>query len=384
MIKVILMLDYSSEFDRRLLRGIVRYTKENGQWFFCRIASDHGHLYAENSLKLAAWAKKWKANAIIGRFNEDEIRNLEKLNIPIVLQNYRNRSTVHSNITGDYKGTGEMAARYFYSKRFSSYAFFGLHGVVWSDERLLGYRESVSKYGGLFNSYEIDTSGRENVEAIACWLHGLPDKTALFCCDDAHALMITEICRIEGIEIPKDLAVLGVDNDDLRCSISDPPISSIELGVEQGGYMLCKLLHNQINNPDARHFGVVINPISIRERQSTSSYNVDDPMVVKVLDFINENYTGDISVKDVLDIIPLSRRSIESRFRKSMGLSIYQYALSCRIEKVAQLLVTTDKSLADIASEAGIQDYGSLAGQFRKVKGCTPIEYRAKFCVFSK
>lgn len=378
--RVILMLDYSSEFDRRLIRGMVQYTNENGQWVFNRISSERVQLF-HNPERLVELARKWKADAIVGRFDEEEIKCLEELNIPIVVQNYRNRSVRHSNITGDYKGAGEMAAEYFYKKRYSSYAFFGIRGVVWSDERMAGYKEGIDRFGGQFTSYEIEMPGHEDMEEIASWLHTLPDHTALFCCDDAHALMITETCKLENIEIPRQIAVLGVNNDDLRCFISDPPISSIELNVEQGGYLLCKLLHNQIENPDSSPFGVVINPVTIRERKSSSSFNVDDPFVLKVVNHINDNYTANIFIKDILDMIPLSRRSLESRFKKAMGMGIYQYVIFCRIERVAQLLATTDKTLVEIASEAGIQEYNNLAGQFRRIKGCSPKEYRTKRCV---
>lgn len=382
MIRVILMIDYSSEFDRRLLRGIIRYTKENGPWLFLRMSSDprSGGLRYRKVMEMA---RKWKADAIIGRWNDEDIKLLDKLDIPIVLQNYRNRSTEYSNITGDYKGTGVMAARYFWARRHTSYAFFGIRDVVWSEERQAGFREEVERCRGQFRSYLIPEPGMEDRAEIAEWLRSLPERTALFCCDDERALIITEICRIENIDVPRQVSVLGVDNDDLICSISDPPISSVELDVEQGGYMLCKRLHAQIMDPSASHFSIVINPVAVKERQSTSFYVIADPAVMKVVNHINENYMKELNVKQMLELVPLSRRSIESRFRKEMGMSIYQYVLECRILRVAQLLLTTNKSLPDIASEAGIQDYNSLSKLFRRRMNCTPSEYRQKFCVFS-
>ncbi len=376
------MIDYSSEFDRRLLRGIIRYTKENGPWLFSRMSSDPQN-GGQRYRRVMEMARKWKADAIIGRWNDEELKLLDNLNIPIVLQNYRNRRTEYSNITGDYKGTGAMAARYFWGRCHTSYAFFGIKGVVWSEERLAGFKEEVDKYHGRFDAYEIPEPGREDRMAIGGWLRTLPEKTALFCCDDERALMITEICKIENIDVPGTLSVLGVDDDDLICSISDPPISSIELDVEQGGYMLCKHLHAQIQNPSSAHFSVIINPIKVNERQSTAIYNITDKAVMKVVGYINENYSKELNVGQILELVPLSRRSLESRFKREMGMSIYQYVLERRIERVAQLLLTTRKSLPDIAAEAGIQDYNSLSRLFRKRMNCTPNEYRQKFCVFS-
>ena len=102
MIKILLLIDYSSEFDRKLLRGLVQYSKENGPWLFYRLPSYYSGMYGEKGI--LKWAKEWKADAIIGQWNNDTVNLLKELNIPIVLQNYHHRSTTYSNLTGDYKG----------------------------------------------------------------------------------------------------------------------------------------------------------------------------------------------------------------------------------------------------------------------------------------
>ena len=382
MIKVILMTDYSSEYDRSLLRGIMRYSKEYGPWSFYRLPGEY-RSGEENLKELAQIAREWKADAIIGRWSDEDLKSIEDLHIPIVLLNYRKRSTVHSNITGDYIGTGVMAARYFYERHFSSFAFVGIAGVLWSDERYSGFRGEVSRLGGTLQRYDIKESGKKDMQSLYEWLKALPPRTAVFCCDDERALIVTEVCRSYGIEIPQQIAVLGVDNDDLVCCISDPPISSIQLDVEQGGYRLCQRLHQEILNPDSNPFSLVIKPVQIIERQSSATV-IPDAMVGKLVDFIDHNYTRKISVWQMLEDIPLSRRSIENRFRKVMGRSIYSYVLDCRINKVAQLLITTDKTILQICEEAGVQDPDSLTKLFKQRYSCSPSEYREGFCVFSR
>ena len=100
MIKVILLIDCASEFDRKLLRGIMKYSKENGPWLFYRIPSDFRGTNGREEWVME-WAKKWNADAIIGRCDEDKVGLLGQLNIPIVLQNNRTRSDVYSNLTGE-------------------------------------------------------------------------------------------------------------------------------------------------------------------------------------------------------------------------------------------------------------------------------------------
>ena len=194
MIKILLLIDYSSEFDRKLLRGLVQYSKENGPWLFYRLPSYYSAMHGEQGI--LKWAKEWKADAIIGQWNNDTIDLQKELNIPVVLQNYHHRSVTYSNLTGDYKGTGRMAAQFFAKRMFRNFAYFGVKGVVWSDERCEGYRQEVKRIGGEFFSFESDKQEDEIRMEVSQWLQQLPKPVALFCCDDAHALFISETCRM--------------------------------------------------------------------------------------------------------------------------------------------------------------------------------------------
>lgn len=380
MIKVILLIDCASEFDRKLMRGIMKYSKENGPWLFYRMKPQI-HSGKDREEQVIKWAKKWNADAIIGRWNETKSSLLEELNIPVVLQNNRMRSSIYSNLTGDYEGTGIMAAEYFRKKFFINYAYFGVRDIIWSEERYVGFKSEVLKDKANFFEYKEDPNAEEDREKLTEWLKTLPKGTALFCCDDAHALFVTETCRMAGISIPDDIAVLGVDDDDLLCEISDPPISSIQLEVEEGGYQACRLLHQRLLSNSANPFNISIRPTGIRERQSTSSFNISDPHVLNIIRYIGDNYKNEISIPDILGIAPLSRRSVEVRFKKATGQTIYQYLLSMRIEHLAYLLTTTDRSPSELAYEVGFRDLSNIFRTFKRYKGCTVSEYRRRFNV---
>ena len=164
MIRILLLVDCANDFDRNLLRGIVRYSRENGPWLFYRLPSYYRSI--ENGERsILEWAKAWKADAIIGQWNDDAMDLLKELNIPVVLQNYRHRSTTYSNLTGDYEGTGLMAARFFAERLFRNFAFFGAKGVRWSDERCKGYRGEVERIGGTFHAFE---TGNDRCWAAGC------------------------------------------------------------------------------------------------------------------------------------------------------------------------------------------------------------------------
>lgn len=379
MIKILLLIDYSSEFSRKLLQGLVKYSQDNGPWIFYRLPSYYKMLYGKQWV--IRWIKKKKPDGIIAQWDHESSDLLKDLDIPIVLQNYKKRSGYFSNLTGDYVGTGRMAARYFLDKRFTNFAFYGNKDVVWSKERAEGYFEELEKAGVkhfyYYESPQLDENewSKDHVK-LNQWLTSLPKPVALFACDDRFALEVSEICKIKNIRIPDDISLLGVDNDELICNLSDPPISSIVLEIEKGGYEVGKLIHQQIREHRNFSFNIVIAPIKIEARKSTDKYNVSDKFVLKIIHYIEENFNRELPIESLLKLVPLSRRSLEVRFKSEVGTSIHQFILKCRVEHFATLLITTDRSLFDIAIDCGFNDSKNVSRIFKKIKGLSPIEYR--------
>ena len=134
----------------------------------------------------------------------------------------------------------------------------------------------------------------------------------------------------------------------------------------------------QIKKEHEGTFNIVINPIRIELRQSTEKHNIKDPYILEVVKYIESHYSSDLTIESLLANIPLSRRNFEVKFKNALNTSIYQYILNCRCNHLADLLLTTDRPLADLAMEVGFTDYNNIARIFKKFKGCSPIEYRQK------
>lgn len=376
--KIILLIDCSSEYDRKLLKGLVNYSKDHGPWLFYRmpsalIGSANGGEY------IMQWAKRWKADAIIGRWRWKDTSMLSELNIPIILQNYSKRSERFSNLTGDYVGTGKIAATFFSNKGYKNFAYFGVKNVIWSTERLDGFRKVIENNYGTVNDLLVDDYIKEK-DKVVKWLHSLPKPAGVFACDDEYALFLTEICKLEEIKIPDEIALMGVDNDELLCVISDPQISSIELDVEYGGgYKLGQILGRQFKQKEFRPFSVVVEPSRIIERGSTKSHNIKDRYVNEVVNYIDLNYDKYITIQDILEQVPLSRRSLEIRFKEEFGsMTIYKYLQQRRMGKFASLLTTTDIPVSRAAEMSGIINSENAARLFKSVYGCSPTDYRRK------
>ncbi len=384
MIKILLLTDFSSGYGRSLLEGVVRYAREAGPWAFYRMPLYYRELHGDEGV--VRWAEEWGADAIIAQLTDVDLDILNRLDIPIIVQNYKERYHGLSNLTGDYYGTGVMAASFFIRKGYKAFAYYGFLDTVWMRERGEGFRDTVADHG--YPVYVLDDDGQMSggqwnfdAERVSRWLLDLPKPVALFACDDYYALQITEVCKMYNIDIPGDIAVLGVDNDNLLCNISDPSLSSIELDVENGGYEVGKLLHQFIEKKITAPVDVIIKPVRIVARGSTERFAVSDKYIGHVLDYIDENYRNPLSVDDLIRIIPYSRRVLEKKFKGETGMSVYQYIQQQRIDKFASLLIATHLPLVEAAANAGFTDYKNISRIFVKMKGMTPLQYRKRFAI---
>ena len=376
--RILILIDYSSEFSRRLLRGLIQYSKDHGPWLFYRLPTYYKTMYGKKGI--VEWAKSWEADAILAKWDHEGTNLLSTLNIPVVLQNFKSRSPFFSNLTGDYYGTGKMAAKFFIKRRFRNFAFYGNKDVIWSQERAAGFRAEVERYGGNFYYFESeDLGGKEwsdvHVE-LDEWLISLPKPVGLFACDDDFALRMSQICRINNIKIPEEISLLGVDNDDLICNLSDPPISSIVTDVEKGGYETGRLIDRMLKEGVKEPVDIVVKPSRIELRKSTEKYDISNEYIAEIVNYIEDNFTSDIMIESLTAMVPLSRRNLEVKFKEEMGTTIYQFILSCRIDYFADLLIRTERTLYDMALESGFNDCKNISRIFKKHKGHTPVEYK--------
>jgi len=165
----------------------------------------------------------------------------------------------------------------------------------------------------------------------------------------------------------------------MLCELSDPPLSSIALGVEKGGYDAAKLLDQMIRNGKTEAYDIVVKPTQIVTRHSTDIYATNDNCIATSLKYIHQNIDSNLQVDEVVRQVPLSRRALEKRFQAITGYPVYKYIFNLRIEKFTQKLLDTEMSIFEIALDMGLTDSKNIARQFRQVKGCTPIEYRKRY-----
>jgi len=380
--KIILLFDIGEEYGQKLLKGIARYSKENGPWIFCRMP-----LFYRETLGMKGivkFAREWEADGIIGQlYNNDDIKQILNAGIHVIAQDFKERFSNIPNITGGYFEAGEMGARYFLKKGFKNFAFYGFKNIVWSRERSDGFEHYLRSQGYKVHYFDQDMAPTRELwfykpSVLSQWLQSLPKPVAIMTCDDERGQHITEACKQVGIQIPEEMAILGVDNDEMTCNLSDPPLSSIALNTEKGGYEAAKLMDEMITGKIGVQYDIYVMPTQIVERQSTDIASTSDRYIAKALKFIHQNIEKRITVKDVLRQVPLSRRALEMRFQETTGTGVYKYIYNLQIEKFAQKLLDSDKTIFEIAIESGFESSKNISRQFKQIKGCTPAEYRRR------
>lgn len=388
MIRAIFLTDFTESFSYNLLKGVLSYSKSHEPWVVCRMPPSYKDAHGiEGVLK---WAKAWHADAIIGQFKEDDnVELLRQNGLIVVAQDYRQRFGNLPNITSNNIKIGRMAAEFFIAKGFRNFAFYGLRNTVWSLERCEGFYECIKQHGVGDSFYAYHEQQNDNLwlyEAppLLAWLKSLPTPTALLACDDNQGNRITEICKVNQIRVPNRIAIMGVDNDEIICNLSDPPLTSISQNIARGGFEVAAMVNHQLSNEvpeydDAGHelmSDIVIQPINIVNRLSTDFHSTTDSHVETVLDYIHQNLSSHIQVDQLVQLVPLSRRLLEMRFKTVTNQSIYKYIFALRMERFAQLLLANNNPISEVALEVGIGNLKNLSRQFKAIKGVSPARYR--------
>ena len=382
MLRLLFITDFTESFANKLLEGIVNYSRRQEQWAICRMPPSYkARIGIPGVVK---WARDWGADAVIGQFEEtDEVELFAQAGIVAVAQDFKKRFRTIPNITADYIGTGRMAARFYIDRGFRNFGFFGFNEVCWSDERCEGFRREVEAagFGDSFYAYraqDIDHLWLYERSRLAEWLKMIPKPIGIMACDDNQGNNLIEACHTAGIKIPSEVSVMGVDNDELLCSLGSTTLSSIYVDIVDGGYRTAELIERRVADPDAPVSDIVLKPVKIIGRMSTAAFATDDLQIRRAILFIHKNIRKRISVKDVMGEVALSRRLLERRFKSVTGQTLYQYISDLKIKQFAEMLQSTDEQVVNIALSLGESDTKSISRRFKQFYGCSPNEWRER------
>ncbi|WP_404308498.1 AraC family transcriptional regulator [Neorhodopirellula lusitana] len=374
---VALLIETSNGYSRGLLDGVIAYMKACGRWSVQLTEQQRG-------ATPPTWLDSWDGDGIIARIETDAIgRQLLKHRLPIVdLSAARHVSGVPWADTED-RAIARLAVDHFVQRGFRNLAYCGDVGFVWSARRGEHFRQLAEQAQCRF--FEHHSAARYDegfnptmaTRHIGEWLADLPRPLAVMGCYDFKAQQVLDACRARKIAVPEEVAVLGVDDDRLICELSEPTLSSIIPDTKRTGYdaaaLLDKMMSGETVNADQP---LITQPLGVRVRGSTDTLAIDDDEIVRALGYIRRNATANIRVDDVLRQGTLSRRSLEHRFKKLLGLTPAEEIQRVRINRIKELLSETELSIGEIADRTGFEYGEYMAVAFKRSVGCTPTEYR--------
>lgn len=377
---VILLIPSAREFDRGLRRGVFEYARAHGPWVFHEEAPPYlQNLSPRQRLRNMA---KWNAQRMIVLQSAfDDVKSLRIQTVVAI--GTRKLGKSHCQIVCANEEIGRLGARTLMGLGLTHFAYCGLEGLEFSDNRSSGFTQALEERGYtplLYMSHARSLSQSWYLEErrLARWLARLPKPAGLMTCNDDRARMLAEICRMKGIHVPDEIAILGVDNDEQVCESSNPPLSSIALATERGGYEAAALLASLMAGQNPPNKVIVVHPTRAVPRQSTDILAIKDTAIVRALRFVRENSNRKLWVTDLATAAGLSRRILQDRFKEYLGRSPMEEIHRCRVEQVARLLVETNMSVGEIASATGFEIDAHVARYFARQAGMTPLAYRKK------
>ena len=217
------------------------------------------------------------------------------------------------------------------------------------------------------------------INHLARWLEKLPKPIAIMCSTDDKARDVVDACRASRIRVPEEVAVLGVDNDDLVCEMAHVPISSIALGTREAGYAAAEQLDMLIQQQVYDNKFIIVPPTHVHVRRSTDILAIDDQVVVKALEYIHTNTNIPIGIMEVAKSVGYSERGLYKKFQQSLGRTVAQEIARKRIEKICLLLETTVLTSRAIAEIMNISDEKHLSRYFKKHKQLSPMQWRSQY-----
>jgi LacI family transcriptional regulator len=198
----------------------------------------------------------------------------------------------------------------------------------------------------------------------------------VLCWSAVRGRQVTEACHYAGVRVPDEVAVLGGDYDELMSNISSPPLSTIDQPGEQIGYEAARILEGLMRGKKARKRPLLFPPTRIVVRHSTDTLTIDDEMVRDALRLIRMRAHGGIRVSDVVRELAVARRALEQRFVRLVGRTPAAEIRRVRLEAAKQLLVESDRSIADISRSTGFGHQDLFSRVFRRSVGLTPSQFR--------
>jgi LacI family transcriptional regulator len=360
------MVDAVRSYGRGVITGIVAYTRANPHW---TIAAEPVWSFGS-----APDIEQMNCDGLIVQiFNQtlaDKVlsRGIPTVNVSSILPDQPPLPTV----LPDHTAIGKMAADYLLSLGLRELAYCWPGEFGFGTVRMDSFRNRVVEKKA--NFHECNTSAQD----LGQWLVSLPKPVGVFGCTDDLGRLVINAALSNGLRVPDQVAVLGVDDDVFFNNLLTPPLSSVAFPAEEVGYRAAALLDRLLDGKPPPPKPIFIRPSRVVVRGSSDIVWMGDEDVAMALRFIRENAGRPLQVDDILQHVLLSRRSLTRRFQQKVGRSVSDEIRRAHIERAKHLLITTDMAMEQVAMASGCASASRLAVLFRRETGETATEFRRR------
>ena len=293
-------------------------------------------------------------------------------------------------VQADNRAVGRLAYDHLASRGFQHFAYWGPSQSSYTHDREAGFFGEARRAGHacyarphspFHDAHHYPGTPAPPGSSEAGFIAWLPKPVALFAHNTIAARDLAAACRELGLYVPEEVAILGVDNDDLLCEAGTPMLSAIDQGTRRIGHEAAALLDRLMNGEPPPVAPIRVDAATLIERQSTSAFAIQDPDVVEAARFIREHVADGIGVQDVLAHVPLARRTLEVRFKRLLGRTLHEEILRTRVERAEQLLLNSHLAMPEITERCGFTYPSKFSAVFKRTTGMSPTTYRRRFHV---
>ncbi|MFM7292961.1 MAG: XylR family transcriptional regulator, partial [Planctomycetia bacterium] len=299
-IRVAVIVETSRGHGRAIVAGVSRYAAEHPAWSL--------RLEPRNiDDRPPAWLRSWAGDGIIVRCDSAAMaRAMRATGVPVIDVRGGVPEAGLPLVGVDNVPVADLAFEHFRERGFRHFAWCDLFslGRPWMHIRRDRFLARARQAGASAHCFQARRSTRvasqkhEAVTDLLEWLGGLPRPVAILACDDEQAHLVLDAVLTLGILVPNDMAVLGIDNDDVFCRASSPSLSSVDVNADTVGYEAAASLATlmQGRRVPARRY---LPPRGVVARRSTDIVAVESAAAVAALRLIRERGCEGLTADDV-------------------------------------------------------------------------------------
>jgi LacI family transcriptional regulator len=380
--QIALLYPYSVPWIGDFLLGVVDYAHKHGDWDILTIPPQLVGT-GESAMSLSN-LQGWSGDGVITAIaNAAQAKIAEALRLPCVNISGAMPVSGFPVVLLDNYAAGRMAAEHLLKCGFRRLAYHGIKKLWYSQLRQQGFVDCAREAGvavDVFNKAPSRGGERwpQSNSELVPWLKSLKPPIGIMALHDYRArAVITECQRLEMV-VPDDVAVIGVDNDVTVCEYSRPTLSSVNRNGFRQGYEAARMLDRLMGGEMVGENPVLVPPNCVVMRKSTDTFTVENPHITKVVRYMHDHVGELFGIKQVMRLVPISRRRLEEQFLRYMQSTPYEYLSSIRVEKAKQLLSEPKpKKIKEIATLCGFSTPLQFRIVFKRHTGQSPRQYAA-------